>query len=271
MEEPIPVRYTFVMLLAIADPEGIVVGTDIAISRRFNMPVEEFKSCIESLGRPDPGSNSKELDGRRVVKNEGERGYFIVNYGKYRDLKGETEKREYMRDYMRKRRENERNVASGKAVKVNSKPALNELTDVTHIDADAEEEPNAEVDSEVKDRRSGFLIEDEIYQAYPKKKGRGQAIKAIRVALQKIPASELLEAVKKYAASTVGKDLQFEPHPATWFNGEHWLDEPIPAFTPANHRPTPSEIRNSQISGCAEATARRLAIPHENYDPPGLL
>lgn len=113
--------------------------------------------------------------------------------------------------------------------------------------------------------------EEEIYSAYPKKKGRGQAIKAIRGALKKIPAGELLSAVKKYAESAIGKDFHFEPNPATWFNGERWLDEPLPLFVPplnGNHRPTVSEIRNSQISGAAQAEALRLATPHVNYEPP---
>jgi hypothetical protein len=46
MEEGIPVRYTFMMLLAIADPKGYVVGTDVAIARRLNMGAKEFKECL---------------------------------------------------------------------------------------------------------------------------------------------------------------------------------------------------------------------------------
>ena len=101
MEEEIPVRYTFVMLLAIADPTGLVIGTDVAIARRLNMPVKDFIKCIEVLGSPDKESNSKEFEGRRVIPSEGERGYQIVNYVRYRGLKNETSRRDYMRGYMR--------------------------------------------------------------------------------------------------------------------------------------------------------------------------
>lgn len=104
MEEDILVRYTFIMLLAIADPQGYVIGTDVAIARRLNLPIPELKSAITELGKPDPDSNSQEMEGRRVIESDCERGYFIVNYRKYRETRDEEQRREYMRDYMRKRR-----------------------------------------------------------------------------------------------------------------------------------------------------------------------
>lgn len=101
MEEEVPVRYCFMMLLAMADPKGYVIGTDTAISRRMNIPKTDFLRCIEALMQPDEDSNSKEQDGRRVIASDCERGYFVVNYEKYRDTRDEESRREYMRDYMR--------------------------------------------------------------------------------------------------------------------------------------------------------------------------
>lgn len=114
MEEEIAVRYTFVMLLALADPCGLVVGTDIAISRRLNMPTKQFVKCIKALQSADSGSNSKESEGRRLIPSDGERGYQIVNYAKYRDLQSEDDRRAYMRDYMRDYRAGKLTVNSGK-------------------------------------------------------------------------------------------------------------------------------------------------------------
>lgn len=143
MEEEIPVRYTFVILIAIADPSGLVVGTDIAIARRLNMPIEQFKKCIEALQSPDTDSNSKEFDGRRVVPSDGERGYQIVNFAKYRDLKDEDERRVYMRNYMRNYRNGKQPVNL-----VNNDPApLAELTQ-----EDVEEEGDG--DKEEKEART---------------------------------------------------------------------------------------------------------------------
>ena len=134
------VRYVFVMLLAICDPTGHVIGTDVAIARRINMPVPDFQKCIAALMEPDPDSNSKEEDGRRVIQSDHERGYKVVNYLTYRDMKSEEEKRTYMREYMRKRRELQREKANVKRCKT----VLNVLADVTHAEAEAEGEEKAE-------------------------------------------------------------------------------------------------------------------------------
>jgi hypothetical protein len=126
MEEPLEVRYVFVMLLAMCDPTGHVIGTDVAIARRMNMPLSDFQRCAATLMRPDPDSNSKEHEGRRIIPSEGERGYLVVNYLTYRDMKTEENRRDYMRDYMRKRRESEA-VASGKHPVKRVKPPLAQL------------------------------------------------------------------------------------------------------------------------------------------------
>lgn len=129
MEEPINVRYTFVLMLAIADPEGYVIGTDVAIARRLNMPLDEFERCIEVLMAPDPHSNSKELDGVRIVNSEGERGYRIVNFVTYREMKSPEERRTYMRQYMQRYRKRNDYKQLEKPVNTvnNGKPELAEL------------------------------------------------------------------------------------------------------------------------------------------------
>ena len=132
MEEPLPVRYVFVMLLAISDPHGYVVGTDVAIARRLNIPLKDFQEAMLTLLSPDPNSGSPELDGKRVVISDAERGYRIVNFVAYRDTKDPEERREYMRKYMAEYRKKGRPVNSCKQ----------ELADLTHADAkeDAKEE-----------------------------------------------------------------------------------------------------------------------------------
>ncbi len=144
MEEPIDVRYCFLMMLAIADPQGYVVGTDIAIARRINMPLEQFKSCLQELMKPDENSNSKEAEGRRVVNSDCERGYYLVNYVKYRDTRDEEHRREYMRNYMRKYRDDK--PLSGTVKSVNSgKQKLSKL-------AKAEVKEEADVEVKAKER-----------------------------------------------------------------------------------------------------------------------
>lgn len=109
MEEDIEVRYVFLMLLAIADATGHVIGTDTAIARRINVPAETFSAAIKALQQPDESSNSKEREGRRVVPSDSERGYFLVNYLTYRNIKNVEGRRAYMRAYMQRRRESDAN------------------------------------------------------------------------------------------------------------------------------------------------------------------
>lgn len=158
MDEAIPVRYTFVMLLAVADPQGYVVGTDVAIARRLNMPVDDFKACISELMKPDPDSNSKEEEGRRVVFSDCERGYFLVNYQKYRDTRDEEQRREYMRDYMRKYR-GAKDVAPVNSCK-HGKPQL--AKEEAHADAHEKEEADSKEElsasRKTKPKASGYSV-----------------------------------------------------------------------------------------------------------------
>jgi len=68
----------------------------------------------------------------------------------------------------------------------------------------------------------------EIYAQYPLKIGKANAIKAIKKALSKIEKEKLIEIVKNYRKARMmanGKAAPYTPHPATWFNGERWLDD----------------------------------------------
>jgi hypothetical protein len=65
----------------------------------------------------------------------------------------------------------------------------------------------------------------EIYQLYPRKEARADAIKAIEKALRKVTAEALKEAVSAFANAKQGQEAKFIPHPATWFNGERWTDD----------------------------------------------
>ena len=67
----------------------------------------------------------------------------------------------------------------------------------------------------------------QLYALYPRKAGKAQAFKAIRAALGKISFDELFAVVAEYADSPKVKATpqKFIPYPATWFNGERWLDD----------------------------------------------
>ena len=83
--------------------------------------------------------------------------------------------------------------------------------------------PSASADAE------RVSIDDEFaewYDAYPRKRGKGQAIKAYRAARKKAMASELIEAIQRQTPTLMAKGPDFCPYPASWLNGERWEDEP---------------------------------------------
>ena len=89
-----------------------------------------IKATLAAFCRPDPHSRTKDEDGRKLIKI-GEFAYRVVNAKKYRSMRNEEDRREYMKDYMRKRRKNADSVNTGKQCK-QCKPQL------AHTEAEAE-------------------------------------------------------------------------------------------------------------------------------------
>ena len=111
MEEKVNTRYVFMMMLALSDRHGEVIGTDVAISRMMNVPKNDFCDALKPLLEPDLDSNSPAEEGRRIILSENGRGY--------------------MKRRRDKTKENDENVNSVNPCKVL-------LNDVTHTEAEAE-------------------------------------------------------------------------------------------------------------------------------------
>ena len=80
---------------------------------------------------------------------------------------------------------------------------------------------------------------EEIYVTYPRRIGKGAAIKAIEKAIHRLMNGEtgmklsyeqavfgLLRAVSEFSRSPAGHKGQYTPHPSTWFNQLRYLDDP---------------------------------------------
>lgn len=64
------------------------------------------------------------------------------------------------------------------------------------------------------------------YTAYPKRVGRGQAERAYLTARRRgVDAKTLLEGAERYLGSRGDGDKRWMKNPATWLNGQCWLDE----------------------------------------------
>jgi len=100
-------RLVFMDLLILADRTGAVDMPVEAIARRTNVPIEIIEAAICALCKPDDKSRSPGARGARLVPLDPERdwGWQIVNFSAYHSMRDENARREYMRGYMRKKRE----------------------------------------------------------------------------------------------------------------------------------------------------------------------
>lgn len=94
---------------------------------------------------------------------------------------------------------------------------------VTITDPDTETEQNR---TEARVTRDDGEF-DRWYAAYPRHEARGQAIKAYRAARKSADPSTLLAGAERAKARYAGSDPKFIPLPATWLNGQRWLDEAV--------------------------------------------
>jgi hypothetical protein len=63
------------------------------------------------------------------------------------------------------------------------------------------------------------------YDAFPRKVGRGDALKAFEKALKIATPEQLHAGALRYAAARENEDPTYTKHPATWLNKQCWLDE----------------------------------------------
>src|SRR6185369_880652 len=122
-------------------------------------------------------------------------------------------------------------------------------------------------------------LAEEIYQLYPLKVAKPEALKAILRAMKLSTSTFLRERTEAYAKAVKGTDTLI-PHPATWFNGARYNDEPgtwVRQRSETNNgnqrnqgagnaaansqgygvrRPTPAEERNARITGANSVRER---------------
>ncbi len=199
-------RIVWITMLAIADAFGNVFAAIPGLASVANVTIEAAQKAVSNLLAPDEWSRTKDFEGRRIEEIDG--GWHILNYGKYRKMMDEEERKEYKAKWAREKRRHARtNVDEGGQTATASRLSGHRQRQST--------EGEAEYRSK----------EEEIYCAFPRKVGKPNALKAIRAALLKTPFDVLLQKTKDFATTRNG-DVSFCPHPATWFNQERYNDDP---------------------------------------------
>jgi len=77
------VKWAFVVMLLLCDKDGDFRSTPQYLSREAVIPLDQAIDAFEKLSEPDPGSSSKEEEGRRIIST-GPNQWHVVNYTSYR-------------------------------------------------------------------------------------------------------------------------------------------------------------------------------------------
>ena len=102
-------------------------------------------------------------------------------------------------------------------------------------------------------------FETEFWPSYPRKVGKGQALKAYRAARKQSDCQTITAGARRYAAERAGQDQQFTRHAATWLNGQGWLDEPAPKPSPRSQAP-PMTLHQQRHQAALDACNRKLGL-----------
>lgn len=100
--EPHHVRIVWVTMLAMADRDGYVWASVGGLTDRARVSSEQCLDALAILLSPDPDSRCRDYDGRRI--EEVERGWFILNHGRIRDMRDEDAHRAKEREKKRAQR-----------------------------------------------------------------------------------------------------------------------------------------------------------------------
>ena len=197
------------ILCLIYEADGGIARDDARLSRRCGMPKAAFKRTIEAL--LDEGKLIEDagvLSNKRAEKAIVDRQNRTQNATHAANQKWNAQRQKTQQ----KQRPDDADAVPPQCV------------------ADASQKPEPEPEKEriniSAKADDGF---DDFWQHVPKKAGKGQARKAWRSALKKADPETIIAAMQGYARQREGQDQQFTAHPATWLNGERWLDEAAPS------------------------------------------
>jgi hypothetical protein len=96
---------------------------------------------------------------------------------------------------------------------------------------DTPPELNITKQNQIEPNTSSSSVDDgfaTFWATYPRRIGKGAALKAWKKALKVATADQILAGAETYAQIRAGDDPQYTAHPATWLNQQRWEDEPDP-------------------------------------------
>lgn len=99
-------RVVWVTMLAMSDKRGRVWASVPGLANRARVSVSKTRYALDKFMSTDKDSRTPDYDGRRIMPIDG--GWQLLNHKKYRDLRDEEERKAYKADWIRQKREEER-------------------------------------------------------------------------------------------------------------------------------------------------------------------
>lgn len=239
---PTDARIVWITLLGMADRDGFVFASPFMISRRANISLPSVEMALALFLAPDPNSQSKEHDGRRLTQTPD--GYYVLNYRKYRELRSAEERRMQQNEWMAARRRAEK-INDGLSTVDKIRHTVDESRPTTYSEAPSPSEatlgeptlPNSSgveaVGARPKKTRAKKpgLYDDpifgEFWAAYPLRVGKKKAWDVwIKLADEDrvLAAKGAAEYAAAYEEATPDRK-QFIQHPTTWLNARGFEDD----------------------------------------------
>ena len=92
--------------IAKADVDGTVLLNPALLAPVIGTSRTDIEAAIKFLCSPDEHSKNPDHEGRRLLVESGHL-YFVVSHAQYRGMKNNEDRREYMREYMKRKRSDE--------------------------------------------------------------------------------------------------------------------------------------------------------------------
>jgi hypothetical protein len=261
MDETPIVRLVFEYMRTAADPLGIIYGTEDALARKFNLPLLDVESALRRLGEPDPKSTSSDEEGRRVVREEGNR-WRVVNYVKYTMRETAEARREYWREVKEKQRGATRSPEGATRCpgRVQDIPGMSSMSTDTNGNEKGNRKKKEAVGAVAPNSRSRRRISyredfEAWFATYRKGTGRGttkadaqdeylRLTDEDREALDQLTADWL---TRRHAAKAAGIFVPEAPDPVRFLRHRRWEDTfGTPAMS--GGQPTANEILAGELA-----------------------
>lgn len=195
---------------------------------------EEFKAALTLWGKsfyqipagslPDNDRLLEHLSGAKNwpdIKQMAMRGWIKCADGRlYHQTVAEKVAEAWQARLMRRERTNAARTARYKNKTTDTDlNKIESVTDTKGTEQNRTKEKNRKQKPEHDEQEREF---EQFWRVYPRKVGKGQARRAWTQALQKAPKDVIIKALSE---QKFDPKVRFQPHPATWLNGERWLDE----------------------------------------------